>query len=161
MDRKNELKEIETIIENTKEFKKIEENTFFNYLKLIYVFQHSNNLSFFRFVPKTNQTNKKDFIEFATELKGLERSLNIRNYIFGISAFYFSIVLDPKPRYFGVKTTMKFLSISSLILYYNLNNQLDYFKIMNEIYFNDLEILKEKIEKEKNGWTNEVNKNVI
>ena len=122
--------------------------------------KNSNDLSFFRYVPKTNQSNKKDFIEFATELKGLERSYNLKNYIFGISAFYFSIVLDNKPKYFGVKTIMKFMFISSFILYQNLVNQLDYFKIMREVYSNDLEILKEKIEKEKNGWTNEVNKNV-
>ena len=48
------------------------------------------------------------------------------------SAIYFSIVLDNKPKYFGVKTIMKFMFISSFILYQNLVNQLDYFKIMRE-----------------------------
>lgn len=158
MDRKTELQEIESIIKNTEDFMKIDENYFFDYFRLTHIFKHWRNLDFFRFVPKTNRTNKKDFLEFATELKCLERSYNFKNYIFGISAFYFSIIFDSKPKYFGYKTTLKFLGISSIILYWNLVNKLDYFVIMRNVYLNDLRVLKEKIEKERNGWSNEVRK---
>ena len=161
MERKNEIKEIDSIIEHAKEFKNTQQTIYFKYQKIIYVYKKLRNLNFFRFVPKTNQSNKKDFLEFSVELKGLERSYNLKNYLFGLSAFYFSVVLDNKPKYFGVKTIMKFLFISSYMLYKNLENQLDYFEIMREIYFDELIILKDKLEKDKNGGSEQVKENVI
>jgi hypothetical protein len=158
MERKNELKDIETIISYSKEFKIIENEAIFNHIRLIYLLKKSQNLNYFRFIPKLseNEANKKSFLDFSIELKSLEKTNNFKNYLFGFSAFYLSIIIDKKRNYFGIKTLMKFLSISSIILYQNLMNKHAYFIIMSEIYYKDIKNLKDKIEKEKNGWNDEV-----
>jgi hypothetical protein len=160
MERKSELNEIEKMIFYSKEFKIIEHYAIFNHIRLIYLLKNSHHLNYFKFIPKQkqklNKENKKSFLNFSIELKALEKMNNIKNYLFGITAFYLSIILDKGRKYFGIKALMKFFGISSIILYQNLINKHAYFNIMREIYFNDVEDLKDKIEKEKNGWTEEV-----
>lgn len=156
MDRKKEIKEIETILKLSEEFHVLDSSTILTYKKIHYIWKNLGKMNYFNFIPKTNTYNSKDFLELAVELKGIEKSLTIKNTILGISGLYFLFMFDKRPKYLSFRTIGKFLFVGSLMFYKLLENQLIYLRIFNEIYRPELMNLKVKLEQEYNGWEKEV-----
>lgn len=156
MDRKNEIKEIESTLKLSEDFKKIDSSTILSYKKIYFIWKNLGDINYFNFIPKTNTYNSKDFLELAVELKGIEKSFTIKNTILGISGLYFLFILDKQPKYLSFRTIGKFVFVGSLMFYKFLENQLVYLRIFNEIYKPELVNLKLKLEQENNGWEKEV-----
>jgi len=156
MDRKKEIKEIETILKLSEEFNKLDSSTIFSHKKIHFIWKNLGNINYFNFIPKTNLYNSKDFLELAIELKGIEKSFTIKNTFLGISGLYFLFILDKQPKYLSLRTIGKFLFIGSLMFLKLLENQIVYLRIFNEIYKPELINLKIKLEQENNGWEKEV-----
>ena len=156
MDRKNEIKEIETILKLSEEFKKLDSFTLLTYKKIYFFWKYLGKINYFNFIPKTNTYNSKDFLELAVELKGIEKSFAFKNTILGISGLYFLFIIDKQPKYLSFRTIGKFLFVGALMLYKLLENQIVYLRIFNEIYRPELINLKIKLEQENNGWEKEV-----
>lgn len=156
MDRKNEIKEIENILKFSEEFIKLDSSSILIYKKIYFIWKNLGKINYFNFIPKTNTSNSKDFLELAVELKGIEKSLTIKNTLLGISGLYFLFILDNQPKYLSFLTLGKFLLVGSLMFYKLLENQIVYLRIFNEIYRPELMNLKTKLEHENNGWEKEV-----
>lgn len=161
MDRGDEIKSIENILRTSEEFKKLDETSILTWKKYYFIYKNQKNLNYFKFIPKTNTYNSRDFLELAIELKGLEKSYNLKNFIFGTSLFYFLLILDKTPKYLSFRTIGKFLFVGTYLVIKNLENQLVYLRIMNQIYRPEFIHLKEKLEHDKNGWDQEVTKGYI
>jgi len=157
MERNNEINKIEKILKATEEFKKIDSLTIFSYKKIFFLYKNFDHFNFFNFVPKTKSSNSKNFLELAIELKGIEKSFIIKNGIYGISGLYFLLILDKKPKYLSFRTLGKFIFIASLLFYKNLENQMTYIRLFNEIYRSEFINLQQILEQENNGWNQEVN----
>jgi len=157
MDRKNEIKEIDKILKLSQEFQNLDSSTIILSKKIVFVYRNLGKINYLDFIPKTNNYNSKDFLELAIELKSIQNSNLIKNFIYGTSALYFLFILDRYPKYISLRTLGKFIFVGGMIFFKSLENQLIYLRIFNEIYMPELINLKEKLQHENNNWDKYVN----
>lgn len=156
----NELERLEKFSksltsQNTIEYSK--DITRLNYLYKKYIRQLDKE-QYLHFVPKDHTIASKARLKLAIDLKSQLNYYKFQSALIGINCLYFSLLVKKSKNVLGFSSfaSIIFSSLVSFLFYKRFF--IHYEKVVDNIFKEELIFLAEKIERKKQGFTDEVSK---